>query len=171
MKKISLLFALVLLFGSTMTAFAHRGENEYKANLQPLNRSGVTGKAELTLVGDQLTVEIEAMGLEPNMTHAQHIHGFADNRNASCPNPTADTNGNHIVEFAEGLPYYGPVILPLTPFSTTPAGKLEYKATFTVDPSQFNPLENRTIVLHGMTVDGTYVPSLPVACAQIRVHP
>jgi hypothetical protein len=30
------------------------------------------------------------------------------------------------------------------------------------------PLQNRAIVLHGLTVNGTYMVTLPVACGQIQ---
>ncbi|MEJ2599226.1 MAG: hypothetical protein P8Z00_12895 [Anaerolineales bacterium] len=178
MKKISILAILILLMSTVTTVFAHPGKNDhqqetqstnFKATLVPLNRSGVHGKAELTLEGDQLTVEMNVRGFESNQTHAQHIHGIAGQA-ATCPTPAADANGDHIVDFSEGLPYYGPVILPLTPFSTTPDGTEHYKATFTIDPTTIGNLATRVIVLHGLTVDGSYVGSLPVACGKIRAH-
>jgi hypothetical protein len=176
MKKLSILAIIMLLMSTATTAFAHSGKHnhmkekqheEFKATIRPLNRSGVHGKAELKLVGDQLTVEMDIKGFEPNQTHAQHIHGLSG-QVATCPTPAADTNGDHIVDFNEGLPYYGPVILPLTPFSTTPDGSEHYQATFTVDPSTIGDLTTRVIVLHGLTVNGSYVGSLPVACGSIR---
>lgn len=42
----------------------------------PLNDSGVRGQAVLFLEGNELTVRVIATGLEPNMPHPQHIHGF-----------------------------------------------------------------------------------------------
>src|SRR5687768_9669915 len=58
----------------------------YKAYLSPLNNSGVSGMATLTLDGNMLTVMIEASGLTPNQVHPQHIHGFTEkNKNATCP--------------------------------------------------------------------------------------
>lgn len=140
----------------------------YTVDLAPLNGSGVSGTAELTLVGDQLTVRVYATGLEPNSLHPQHIHGFMDdNRNAVCPPASADQNGDGLVDLNEGAPFYGPVLLSLTPFPTAPDGTISYEQTFTVDDS-ITPLQNRVIVLHGMTVDGEYVATLPVACGQIK---
>ncbi|MBB1286209.1 CHRD domain-containing protein [Flavisolibacter sp. BT320] len=140
----------------------------YKAYLSPLNNSGVSGMATLKLEGNMLTVTIEASGLTPNQVHPQHIHGFTErNKNAKCPPMTADTDGDGLVELAEGAPFYGPVLLSLTPFPTATAeGNIMYSNTFTVDPALL-PLQNNAIVLHGMMVDGTYWPTLPVACAQI----
>lgn len=155
---------------------------EYTADLDMLNGSGVSGTAELTLIGDQLTVKIYATGLEQGMPHPQHIHGFKENnKNAKCPPSSADDDGDGFVELGEGLPFYGPVLLPLTPFPTAPDGTIEFMQTYTVDESIFiTPLQNNAIVLHGMTAELTqevngeivvvndYIATLPVACGQIR---
>ena len=140
----------------------------YKAYLSPLNNSGVSGMATLMLEGNMLTVTIEASGLTPNQVHPQHIHGYMEkNKNAKCPPMSADTDGDGLVELAEGAPFYGPVLLSLTPFPTaTAAGNIMYSNTFTVE-KELLPLQNNAIVLHGMMVNGTYWPTLPVACAQI----
>ena len=158
----------------------------YTVDFGALNNSGVSGSAELTLIGDQLTVKVNAMGLEPNMVHPQHIHGFADNKgNSTCPTPAADTNGDGLVDLVEGLPSYGGVLLelyvPIDEFPVADAnGVLTYERTFTLGETEFeeegelisqsdlSPLQNRTIVLHGMTVNGEYIATLPVACGQIK---
>ena len=158
----------------------------YTVDFGALNNSGVSGSAELTLMGDQLTVKVNATGLEPNRVHPQHIHGFADNKgNSTCPTPAADTNGDGLVDLVEGLPSYGGVLLelyvPIDEFPVADAnGVLTYERTFTLGTTEFveegelisqsdlSPLQNRTIVLHGMTVDGEYVATLPVACGEIK---
>lgn len=158
----------------------------YTVNFNALNGSGVSGSAELTLIGDQLTVKVNATGLEANMVHPQHIHGFAeDKRNSTCPTPAADTNGDGLVDLVEGLPSYGGVLLelyvPIDEFPVADAnGVLTYERTFTLGETEFteegelisesalSPLQNRTIVLHGMTVNGEYIATLPVACGQIK---
>lgn len=158
----------------------------YTVDFGALNNSGVSGTAELTLIGDQLTVKVNARGLEPNMVHPQHIHGFADNKgNSTCPTPAADTNGDGLVDLVEGLPSYGGVLLelyvPVDEFPVADAnGMLTFERTFTLGTTEFaeegelisqddiSPLQNRTIVLHGMTVNGEYVATLPVACGQIK---
>lgn len=142
----------------------------YTAHISSLNDSGVSGTATLTLMGDKLTVHIQASGLEPGMVHPQHIHGFMDNnKNAVCPPMSADTDGDGLVELGEGLPFYGPVLLSLEPFPTAPDGTIDYKQTFDIsDKMYLLPLQNNVIVLHGMTVDGEYWPTLPVACGEIK---
>jgi len=157
----------------------------YTADLAMLNESGVSGTAELTLTRNEITVKIQATGLEENMLHPQHIHGFIENRrNATCPSPSADTNGDGIIDLVEGLPFYGPIIQDLyVPIDTYPIaddnGDIDFERTFILGETEFveegevatyselRPLQNRTIVLHGMTVDGEYVATLPVACGQI----
>lgn len=157
----------------------------YTATLSPLNDSGVTGEATITVEGNELTVEIRAENLEANRVHPQHIHGFMDTKkNSTCPDPSADTNGDGIVDLVEGLPSYGGVLLelylPIDEFPVADAdGMLHYTRTFTLGEVEFEeegqvisyhdlkPLQNRTIVLHGMTVDGEYIATLPVACGQI----
>lgn len=143
----------------------------YTAELSPLNGSGVTGTAELTLMGDQLTVEIFATGVEPGNVHLQHIHGFMDNnKNSKCPPPSADgDDADDLVGFLEGRPFYGPVLLPLDPFPVPTDQTINFKETYTLsDDTKVTPLQNTSIVLHGMTVDGTYIETLPIACGQIR---
>ena len=157
----------------------------FSAQLSPLNNSGVTGEATITVENNTLTVKVWADGLEPNMVHPQHIHGFMeDNRNSTCPAPSADTNGDGIVDLVEGLPSYGPVLLelylPVDEFPVADAdGTIHYERTFELGQVEFEeegqvisyadlkPLQNRAIVLHGMTVNGEYIATLPVACGQI----
>lgn len=158
--------------GLTETKMAHKSLNlnkEYMATLSSLNNSGASGTATLSLKGNMLTVKIEAMGLEPNKLHPQHIHGFeTNNRNSTCPTMAADTNGDGFVDLVEGLPSYGPVLLNLAPFPTADAaGNIMYEQTFEISKNLL-PLQNRAIVLHGLTVNGVYVATMPVACGQIK---
>jgi hypothetical protein len=103
---------------------------KYNADLDELNNSGVNGEAELEfLTGDgdrvnldagegpedvtDLQVGINATGLEPNMLHPQHIHGFDDaSQNAVTPPPTA-AGDDGVLSVADGAPFYGRVRLPL----------------------------------------------------------
>jgi len=172
MKKAVILLVIVLSLVGVMTASA-KGVEDFYVDLGTLNNSGVTGTAHLHLEGDQLTVTINASGLEPGKVHPQHIHGAPTNKgNATCPTPAADANGDGFVDVGEGLPNYGPVLLNLLPFNTVAAdGTLNFQQTFTVDPKGLGPLQNRAMVLHGLTVNGTYVASMPVACGQIRPLP
>ena len=159
---------LIAALSFSPMAVADDGPDYFMAVLDSLNDSGVAGVVQLTIEDAKyLTVEIEATGLEPSLVHPQHIHGFDKPRtNSSCPGPEADADGDGIV--CEGAPFYGPVILPLMPFNLVSGdGELSYWASFTIRPEELQPLHKRTIVLHGMTVDGVYVPSVPVACGQI----
>ncbi len=156
----------------TETKMAHKSLNltkEYTAVLNSLNNSGASGTATLSLKGNMLTVKIEAMGLEPNKLHPQHIHGFeANTRNSTCPTMAADINGDGYVDLAEGLPSYGPVLLNLAPLPTADAdGNVMFEQTFEISKNLL-PLQNRAIVLHGLTVNGVYEAVMPVACGQIQ---
>ncbi|WP_347159607.1 hypothetical protein [Pontibacter chitinilyticus] len=86
----------------------------FVANLKPLNNSGVTGTAMIKYKEDgKFQVIVEAKNLVPNMVHPQHIHGFdMDNKDATCP-PESAAGDDGLLTLADGLPYYGPVLLPL----------------------------------------------------------
>ncbi|HEU5348014.1 MAG TPA: hypothetical protein VFU63_05315, partial [Ktedonobacterales bacterium] len=114
MKKVVTYLAIVALPVLTVLAFvvaptvvAHQGVHHYSTQLHALNGSGVSGNVSMDLQGDTLTVTITASGLEANQTHMQHIHAI-DHGNSTCPTPAADTDGDGIVSFAEGLPFFGP---------------------------------------------------------------
>ena len=142
-----------------------------------LNGSGVTGEAIVGYDEDAntITVAISAAGLEPNMVHVQHIHGFTDGTEAHTPTLAQDSDGDGFVELAEGLSTYGPILLNLTTdhsngtgadnghdhsgdltgFPTAPDGTIFFVETYqlpagslTTDPM----LALREIVIHGLTV-------------------
>ena len=145
----------------------------YHVDLKELNNSSVYGTMKIKLVNEnQMLVELEATGLEVNKPHPQHIHGLNKPvKNATCPTTDADTNGDGIISISEGVPAFGPIILPLVPFNLVDnAGHLQYNATFTIKPSALQPMHKRAVVLHGMTVNGEYIPSLPIACGEITLH-
>ena len=179
MKTVAKYLVLPALLVSMPTMLlAHEKEDEdenkleYTVKLHPLNQSGVTGEAEISIKGsNKLKIKLEADGLEPNRPHPQHIHGLNDLAiNATCPGIAADVNADGLISVGEGLPFYGPIVLPLTPFDLVEAdGELEYKAKFSINPASIQPLDKRTIVLHGMTVNGEYIASLPVACGVIEL--
>lgn len=170
--KPSILIPAVLTLAMSYTSvFADDDDDkEYEVDLAPLNNSGVYGEVELKLKGKMLHISIEAHGLEPGKIHPQHIHGFNNPvKKSTCPGIEADSNADGIISVQEGLPAYGPIILPLTPFDLVEAnGKLEYEASFKINPSTVQPLEKRVVLLHGMTVNNQYIPSLPIACGKIR---
>lgn len=140
--------------------------------LGALNNSGVSGSGLLTLEDGTLHVMIEATGLEPNRTHPHHIHGFEDFQQSLCPTPDmAGEDG--LIEFADGLPAYGPVALNLAPPSEVGEdGTLSYNQSFDLAEEELEnwnieTLVSHTIILHGMTVGDEYEMGLPVACGSI----
>ncbi len=169
MRKLYLVLSIVALtLGLASATFAHERANVYRVDLNELNDSGVTGKATLIQQGDDLRVHIVARGLEANILHRQHIHGLEHHENATCPGREADTDSDGLVDLIEGLPFYGPVLLGLEPFPTADArGKITFNESYMIKNMDLQHLEDEVIVLHGMTVDGAYVATLPVACGQI----
>lgn len=164
LRALLLSMTAVVLMAMPSVAFAQAVQS-FVVDLDPLNNSGVDGAASLTLRGNQLTVQIRATGLVPNQTHPQHIHGLAGTMNATCPT-AAMAGADGVLSLEEGLPAYGPVLLPLDPF---PSGSpVSFQQTYTIDVNNLQPLQNRVIVLHGAMVAEQYVASLPVACGEIR---
>ena len=96
----------------------------YMASLRPLNGSGVTGFANLSLNSQQpgasLMASVNARGAEPNQIHPLHIHGMTDGTAAECPPIAADVNHDGLISVFEGAPFYGPIKVsftsPATPF-------------------------------------------------------
>ncbi|WP_148863556.1 PEP-CTERM sorting domain-containing protein [Marinobacter fonticola] len=147
---------------------------EYTATLDSLNGSGVTGEANLSLDGSELTVQIQAEGLVPGQPHPQHIHGrFGDDgepMDSVNPTPAVDADGDGFIEVPEGANTYGAILLPLTSppggavadFPTADDGTLDFMQVYNLDNDEiFNgdfssedlfSLDLREIVLHGMTV-------------------
>jgi hypothetical protein len=142
----------------------------YTVELMELNGSGVSGMALIELMDSEIEVSLEATGLTPEMEHMQHIHGFIENnKNSVCPPPSADTNGDGLISLVEGIPFYGPVLVPLTPYPMADAtGMVDFMNQYSIDRT-VRSLQNNVIVLHGMYVDGVYDPTIPVACGQIKV--
>ncbi len=146
----------------------------YAATLNQLNNSGASGTASISVDMNTITVKIEATGMVPSKLHPQHIHGKDDGSNATCPPASADTDGDGIITIPEGAPFYGAVLLPLEDFPTADAnGKISFTKTFTLGENgvltadALGALEDRSIVLHGLNNDGSYVATIPVACGQI----
>src|SRR4051812_5099527 len=89
-------FIPLVLFSFLLVNRALGAPVNYFANLTPLNNSGVTGTASLTLNGNDLTVVLNAVGLEPDKLHPQHIHGFVDGRQSSLH--ATDFNANGMID-------------------------------------------------------------------------
>lgn len=83
----------------------------YRAVLSPLNSSlaGETeGTAEIRIEGDDVIVKSSITGAPSGVKHLQHITTAA-----ACPDASADANQDGAVDFAEMIPFTGPVLLPL----------------------------------------------------------
>ena len=171
---------LALTLGLAAWAWGSRADAErFVADLSPLNNSGVTGRADLTLDGMLLTVRIQATGLVPDMVHPQHIHGrFSDGLtgtpiDSEIPTLANDTDGDGFIEVAEGLAAYGPIILPLSSppatdagsqmFPTAPGGILDFTETYDLsnDAFFFDPLNG---------VDHVGTDLLPLFFREIVIH-
>ena len=189
MKTLAILAAAVVPLGLSAAAMAGPS---YTVNLTPLNNSGVTGTVsfEVNDAGNMLMVAVAATGLVPNVAHAQHIHGFEDASMNSMLPPASAAGDDGILTVPEGAPFYGAIRLPLvtggTPiFPTADAsGNLSYTHIFSdaeaaaassspagdvpiTSISDLFPLENREFVIHGVTVDGQYMPTLPAAAGEL----
>ncbi|WP_189955771.1 hypothetical protein, partial [Streptomyces roseolus] len=144
----------------------------HQADLRQLNDSGARGTAQLTLQGRQLTVKIDAQGLVPGRPHAQHLHGSTTGHDFTCPDASADKNGDGIVTTAEGLPAYGDITISLTTKGdTTKAsglavdrmpvadkdGNLSYSRTITVSQAVADNITYLHVVQHGIDPNGNGV--------------
>jgi nitrogen fixation protein len=187
-----------LTFAGFLRAFT-QADDYYFADLNELNNSDAEGGALLLRNGDQLTVITAASGVEAGQTHVQHIHGFEDGRDSNVPTLAQDDDRDGFIELAEGLETYGPILLNLTSspsaglagFPTPSGNSFLFAQTYDLsNPANGAlatlldeaPLENREIVLHGMStleghgrgttgeVDGTggYKLVLPIAAGEIQ---
>ncbi len=185
----------------------------FEANLTPLNPGiqntldpdsrtphGVAqGKAYFRVVNGELRAVVDVRGAEPadaafpEGLHPQHIHEA--NR---CPDMSADVNGDGIVDVIEGVPFYGPIMIPLDgnladtssqvatfPLASGDRGTYNYSATASVSALEATlghplALASRHVVIHGMDL-ATPLPAsvaslpgvpaqltIPIACGELR---
>lgn len=137
-------------------AQARPGSQVFTADLSPVNSPG-HGKVTVVQHGSELTVHLTARGLDPGM-HMAHIHGVIGLDN-TCPTPAADTNGDGLVDFAEGLPAYGPVQITLRHGSPDDGSTVQLTEKFTATDAggaigALGALDNYAIVVHGVDLDG-----------------
>ena len=166
--------ALGLVAGQATTAVADRGGTTVNhGTLMELNDSGVSGTVTVLDKGDHLRVNLDASGLEPNRLHMQHIHGFGDGTQATCPDMSND-GGDGVLSFADGLPFYGGVVVTLGRDHVM-GDDLTYSRVFEetdaeADVSTMGALSQYVVVVHGLTLSGAYDASTPVACAVLEVR-
>ncbi len=84
----------------------------YEANLQSLNTNTatpVTGAVRFVVDGSNVGIDLQASGLAPDMAHIQNIR--AGN---TCPDLSADKNGDGIIDSIEASKVAGPPAFMLT---------------------------------------------------------
>lgn len=81
--------------------------------LNPLNNSGVVGRAGVRSRGRHIHVQVRARRLAPDLPHAQHIH-FGARARHECPTVADDRNGDFRLNTTDGAPAYGPIRVSLT---------------------------------------------------------
>ena len=158
--------AASMVLASVAFAQSTSAQRTFKANLNPLNRSGAEGTAVLHKEGNRLETRITSRGLAPKLPHAQHIHGFKQ-AVSECPTLAASGSDN-LITTAEGQPSYGPIQVSLTTRGdTSPAsglavsrfpvansgGFVGYNRTLSVPQSVANNLGKKAIVQHGVDLN------------------
>ncbi|KGN31535.1 hypothetical protein N802_03970 [Knoellia sinensis KCTC 19936] len=159
--------ALLLLAGATG---ASADEFDMKLTDTMGNKSGSSSTAQLTVEGDSLSIKITGQGFTPNSPHAQHFHGsFSDAKKFTCPDSSADADGDGQVNTEEGLPAYGDIVLSLTTSGDTSpesglaidrmptadaAGNLSYERTIELPAGAGAKLKNLHVVQHGLDANG-----------------
>ncbi|MGY2128508.1 hypothetical protein [Blastococcus sp. SYSU DS0617] len=142
-------------------------DGSYQTSLGALNDSGVSGTGMVTLNGDQATVTVEANGVVAGAPHAQHFHIGAQ---GVCPPASADSDGDGIINTADGIPFYGSIGASLTTegdtgadsglavdrFPTPDGDSYTYERTFSIDQATQEAFAAGTAVLvvHGIDVNG-----------------
>ena len=141
-------------------------KSDFKAELNPLNRSGAEGHAMLEKNGKKVDIEIHTKGLAPKLPHAQHIHGFKK-AVSECPT-MADAGRDNVLTTTEGQPDYGPIQVSLTTKGdTSPAsalavdrfpvanakGSVNYERTISVPSNVAKNLGKKAIVQHGVDLN------------------
>src|SRR5215207_7434117 len=145
----------------------HEHGEHFKAELNPLNRSGAEGQAVLEKEGNKkVETEIHTKGLAPKLPHAQHIHGFKK-AVSECPT-LADSGSDDLITTAEGLPSYGPIQVSLTTKGDTSPesalavdrfpvanakGSVHYERTLMVSADVAKNLGKKAIVQHGVDLN------------------
>src|SRR5918992_4687317 len=172
---LALLLAVVMSLSLVSVAFANGGDRDdhdehgkhFKAELNPLNRSGAEGHAILEREGNKkVATEIHTKGLAPKLPHAQHIHGFKQAL-SECPT-LADSGRDNLITTVEGLPSYGPIQVSLTTTGDTSPksalavdrfpvananGTVEYERTLMVSANVAKNLGKKAIVQHGVDLN------------------
>ncbi|MFD7500221.1 hypothetical protein [Streptomyces sp. NPDC059850] len=157
--------ALLTMAGSS-PVFAAEDTPAYQIDLEQLNNSNSKGTALLSLRGKELTVWIKSEGMVPGQPSAQHLHGSTEGHDFQCPDDSADTNGDGILNNTEATVHYGDINISLTVSGDTDAagsglavdrmpvadaeGKVSYKRTIPVSQDVVDHIKDLHIVQHGI---------------------
>jgi hypothetical protein len=198
--------ALVALVATAAIARPGKGAEQYRAKLGAVphlptadGNSNASGTAKLVRKGRRVSVLVKAMGLSPRLPHAMHIHGKeAAGELAMCPgaNRRDDLVDDGLIETAEGLDDYGPVLVSFTTRGDTSAdsvlaldrfpvarknGTFTYTRNIKVPANLAGRLDELHVVIHGHDIDGNgkyegrttalgapLEGELPVACGEIH---
>jgi hypothetical protein len=193
MKKSVLFAAPSVALGIAMLAMpgvaSAADATSYQATLAPLNHSTASGTAMIQLNGSQATVTEHVSGLAATFSgkpypHVQHIHIGAQ---GTCPDTSADKDGDGVISTTEGAPSYGAIGTTLslsgdtspkagTTLTVAPSGAgFDYNRTFALDAATLASLKAGTgvVVVHGLdpatlsakaqAAKSDLVPSLPLA--------
>jgi hypothetical protein len=168
---------------------AMAADQSYQSTLGQLNGSSGSATIELQVTGNQAHVLLNVSGMPATFMdmpypHVQHIHGGAQ---GTCPDPSADKDGDQVISTTEGAPSYGGIVTTLsTSGDTSPAAGLDIKvagqgAAYTIDRTfELNAetkaaLEAGTavVVVHGLdpatlspagaAAKSDIIPELPLA--------
>jgi hypothetical protein len=193
MRKSALLAAPSVALGIAMFAMpgiaSASDASSYQATLNPLNHSTASGTVMISLNGSQATVTEHVSGLAATFggkpyPHVQHIHIGAQ---GTCPDMSADKDGDGVVSTTEGAPFYGGIGTTLstsgdtspkagTTLTVAPSGAgFDYSRTFSLDDKTLSALKAGTgvVVVHGLdpatlsakaqAAKSDLVPALPLA--------
>lgn len=182
--------------GGTHPQDIHAASREaYVATLHPMN-SKVTGReaageARFDVTGETLAIHVSVRGVPANLEHWQHVHGFTDNRKATCPTEAADVNHDGIIDITETEPVSGTTMVP---FNRDPAAmqvasdtypKASSDGTFRYDHTvalktlqaafakafhgQSLDLDRRVVFIHGVAPTSK-LPTSAASLGTIPVH-
>ena len=138
----------------------------YQSTLGQLNGSSGSATIEVHVTGNEAHVLLSVSGMPATFMdmpypHVQHIHGGAQ---GTCPDPSADKDGDEVVSTTEGAPFYGGVLTTLsTSGDTSPAAAADInlagkgaaytiERTFELNAETKAALEAGTavVVVHGL---------------------
>lgn len=158
------LLALPLALTAPAASAQTSASTTYMATLNPLNHATGSGMLMLKLTGSQAVISEDVKGLAATFMnapypHVQHIHIGAM---GTCPDTSADTNGDGVISTTEGAPSYGAIGTTLSASGdTSPAAGTDVK----IAPSGADYHYARTI-----TLDAATVASIKAGKAVIVVH-